>query len=382
MSSTPAIAFGDVHSSASGCGPGAARALRTRAARVHNLLSPPARARTLQVQDDFDGILRSKTPELATRLDDRSVDQFLRLYRGRRHAALGGALLEAGFGLDSRETTRQLLMASLDGWGDFTPVELSGLGAFVRALSESLPDTKLNARATSIASSGQSVTLGSGDTLRCDATLLAVRADDALPLLPDPTPAEELALKDVVYRKRLQIVAALRRDDVHPTHLTSRYAKSPLAGAFDVTPENPPAGNNIRLLMLVARPDFARELWHDSDVNLCNTLLGRVASPRSELRKGVRSLAVHRLDQESPTYLVGHFRAIARLTESMRQRFRTTSRSALRRLSDRARSRGLRSVGRAGGRLARRAPSRQSASVAIVTPLPPSWSPPGVKLAT
>ena len=297
------------------------RRVRTRGAGPQTPNTAWRRARVLRVQSDFDALLRRGRPELATRLDDRSVTQFLSLYLGRRQAAISGALLEAGFGLDPGETTRQLLMSQLDGWCDFAPAKVFGLGPFFRALPEQLDTLRTEASVRSVRPDGRAVELASGGSIECDAVLLAVPAYAALELLPEQTPAEELALKGIRYRKRLNVVAALKRDKPLRTVLTSPHLESPLAGVSDITPENAPAGNELRLVMLLSRPDFARELWHDSDVNLCNTLLNRFASARSELRKSVRSLAVHRLDAESPTYDVGHFRAIARLTRSLDQRF-------------------------------------------------------------
>ena len=279
------------------------------------------RNRLRRIRDDFDALLRRGRPELATRLDDRSIAQFVRLYLGRRPAALNGALFETAFGLEGAETSRLLLMRHFDGWCEFAPTEIFGLGSFVRALPEQLTGLRTDSPVRSIRADGRGVALTSGESLACDATVIATRADSALELLPEPTPAEELALKGVRYRKRLNVVAAVAQEHALRTVLTSPSVESPLAGASDITPENSPAGNRLRLLMLVSRPEFARALWQDSDVNLCNTLLKQIASPRSPLRKSVKSLAVHRLDAESPSYDVGHFRAIARLTESIRMRF-------------------------------------------------------------
>ena len=297
------------------------RRVRTRPNHWRGLRKTWRRNRLRRIHSDFDGLLRQGRPELATRLDDRSIVQFLRLYLGRRPAALNSALFETAFGLEGAETSRLLLMRHLDGWCEFAPAELFGLGSFVRALPEQLSDLRTDSAVRSIQADGRGVVLASGESLACDATVIATRADSALELLPDPTPAEELALKGVQYRKRLNVVAAVKQEHAMRTILTSPSVESPLAGATDVTPENSPAGNRLRLLMLIARPEFARALWQDSDVNLCNTLLNRIASPRSPLRKSVQSLAVHRLEAESPSYDVGHFRAIARLTKSVRSRF-------------------------------------------------------------
>ena len=130
-------------------------------------------------------------PDLETRLDDRSVADACEVYLGR--AALDGLLaplLEAAWGLDARETSRQLLFTLLSSTGEVELDALPGIDALVERLADALLDLRTGERVASVLAGGRGVRLASGAQLDADATVIACAPRDAAMLTGDLTHVE------------------------------------------------------------------------------------------------------------------------------------------------------------------------------------------------
>ncbi len=299
--------------------------MRTRVEPGSRPWGPLAIRRLRMLLEWFGPSLDPLEPERAGHLDDRSVADFARLYLGGRVLdQLYAPLLEVELGLDAGETSRQLLMLLMSPWGDLDLARTQGMSILPGELAKRLCDVRTAARVESVNPDGRGVRLDSGEQLAADAVLVATAASHVPRLVASLCPAEERFLAGCRYQQRLQVTVALReRVSPKDVWIAAREGGG-LSGTIDVTPEREStAAGRGGLLLLLARPTFARELWHDSDVNLCNTLLGSAEAIHPGLRERVVSLRVHRIADAIPSFAVGHYRGIARLRAEQTRRFAT-----------------------------------------------------------
>lgn len=279
------------------------------------------RARRLRaLLEWFSPLLDPRVPERANRLDDRSVSAFARLYLGAAAVPkLYGPLLEAGFGLDADETSRLLLMLLMSPFGDVMLAHTSGLGALPDQIRRHLADVRTGARAVAVHATGRAVSLASGDEIETDAVVVATPAAEVRELVSSLCPAEELFFARSGSQPRLSVAVATDASPRTRPSVAWFSRGGALAAVCDLTPAASPA--EVALHLLVARTSFARELWHDSDVNLCATLLRSAERVHPGLRRRVRALRVYRLPDAAPRFDVGHYRGIERVRREQSARF-------------------------------------------------------------
>ena len=271
-----------------------------------------ARARRLVLLLSWLGdALDPEAPERATRLDDRSVADFCRVYLGRRVLEERLAPLFATlFGVDARETSRQRLFASLDADATLGLDLVPRADALVEALAAHAGELRLGAAVASVAADGSSLKLASGEALEADAIVLAVPPGEVARLMPDAPHAARLALERLRTGSAL-VLALLTRPGVAPAArvvLVPEREGGELAGVVDVTP----AGERERsLLLLVARPDLAARHGRRADAELAYFLIESGARVVPGLAAGVLAQRLHR--HAPPAFGVGHFRELARL---------------------------------------------------------------------
>lgn len=280
-------------------GPGPLRGLRSR--RLRNLVE--------WLGEDVDPLC----PHRDTRLDDRSVTDFSRLYLGRRVGPeLYEPLLETHFGHEARETSRQLLFTLFDPWGD---VEISlafGLRALPPALATGL-EVRTGERVESVLSGGSGVRLGSGEEIRADAVVLAVPATSAAGLVPELTPTESEVFESARYLDVVHLAVSCEHLESTAAIWIPAAEGGPLSGSIDL-----PSGSPARhLLLLVARPTTAMTDLHRSDQELTETLLEAAVRIHTELRDRLRASKLLRLPDMLPIFSPGRYRAVQRLQREL-----------------------------------------------------------------
>jgi len=253
------------------------------------------------------GGLEPAAPELETRLDDRSVDDFCQVYLGRRaREALFAPLFAAAFGIDSRETSRQLAFALADAAGDPGLDALAGASAFVEALAARLHELRTGARVDALDPDRRGVRLASGEALRGDAVVLAVDAAEAARLLGALPRAAAVAFESLRAASGLALAVVTHKNVAAAEPLLWIPARE--GGELAAITVRGP-----RLLQLVARPDLARRHGHRPDGELAHFLLESGARALPALASDVAALRLHRFPLGRPAFAVGHFRALARL---------------------------------------------------------------------
>lgn len=254
-------------------------------------------------------------PEEATRLDDRSVEDFARLYLGPRlHERLLEPLLAALFGLSADRTSRVLLFLLLDpaGW---PRLQLGrGLGALPERLAAPLRDVRLDCTVREVRADGRGVTLTSGEPLAAEAVVLAVPAREALRLLPAPSPFEEIFLRASSGAPRATLAVLTEPAPRLPAPVLWIPARQGglLAGVFEAERER-----DRSLLLLVGRPSLDRAHGASDVRGIVDSLLrgGEAALPG--LRRAVRAERLVHLEDAGAPFEVGHYRGIARLAEEL-----------------------------------------------------------------
>ena len=271
--------------------------LRTRSALRFQPLGGLRLARLQAVSEWLGARVDPARPDLETRLDDRSVADLCRLYLGRRAlVGLIAPLLQSAFGLDARETSRELLF----GWlGPAADVELSlarGLPALLGQLTGTLGDLRLGTRADAVLEGGRGVRLASGEVMRADAVVLAVAAREVLRLVAELGHVER------------EILAACRTSEQHWLALTADPAARPLAplgwstdGLAALCDATPPGANAARVLLVRSGAEIDPAELVTRAESLVPGLARLVRARRAYRREGV------------PVFGVGHFRKVARL---------------------------------------------------------------------
>ena len=246
------------------------------------------------------GELDPDVPWRETRLDDRSVADFCQVYLGRR--AHEGVLepLFAAFGLDTRETSRQLLFELLA--GGVTPAldSVTGTSALAEALTARVSDLRLGRHVEAVDPDRRGVRLANGETERADAVVLAVGAAEAEKLSAPLSPAAAAAFAKLRVQQSLVLTAVTLADLGFREGSPSRAEGGELA--------------HLRLrghlLQLVARPDLGARHGHRPDEELSHFLLDAALWRTPELSGQITATRLHRFPAQ-PAFGVGHYRALA-----------------------------------------------------------------------
>lgn len=283
-------------------------ALRLR--RLHHLL------------DWFGERLDPHAPEGATRLDDRSVADFARLYLGTRLCErLLEPLLEAPFGLRAEATSRVLLFLLLDRRGQPRLQLGFGLGALPERLAEPLRDVRTGARVTWLRSDGRGVRLATGEELDASAVVLALPAHSVLDLLPNPSPVEEVLLARCRNEPRttLAVVADPAPPATASAHWIPPAERGLLAGVFRVPLEAQRARGRA-LFLLAGRPGLDAVHGAGDERGATESLLRGAEWVLPGLRAAVSAQRLYRSADAVASFDVGHYRGIARLRDELAKR--------------------------------------------------------------
>jgi len=273
----------------------------------------PFRLRRLALLEGWlGGQLDPEAPERETRLDDRSVADFCRVYLGRRALdRLLEPLFATLFGVDATATSRELLFGLLDGRARIGLDLLDGASALVDALAASAGEVRFAARVAALEPDGSGVRLESGERLTADAVVLAVGAPEAARLLPEPSPAESAASERLRSSPTLVLAVAMRADLTLPSRVVLVPAREggELAGVIDATPGGT---GRVRILRLIARPGLFARHGHRPDAELAHFLIESATRVVPGLAGRIEAQRVHRLPGV-PAFEVGHYRALATL---------------------------------------------------------------------
>ena len=283
-------------------------ALRLR--RMHRLL------------DWFGERLDPHAPERATRLDDRSVADFARLYLGRRLCErLLEPLLEAQLGLRAEMTSRVLLFLLLDRTGEPRLQLGFGLGALPARLAEPLRDVRTEARVTDVRPDGRGVRLATGEQLDASAVVLALPSRAVQQLLPDQTPVEEVLLGRQRYEPRTTL--AVVAEPVPPAPALAIWVppveRGLLAGVSRVPLEPERAGGRA-LLLLTGRPGLDAVHPAGDERGAAESLLRDAARVLPGLRQTLRAQRLYRAPDAIVAFDGGRYRAISRLCDELAKR--------------------------------------------------------------
>jgi oxygen-dependent protoporphyrinogen oxidase len=284
--------------------------LRLRDALGASPLAPFRLRRLALLESWLGGRIDPEAPERETRLDDRGVADFARVYLGRRaRDRLLEPLLATLFGVAAEPTSRELLFALLDGRAAIALERVAGIPALVDALAASAGEIRAGARVASLESEG-GVRLESGERLEAEALVLAVGAAEAARLLPERSPAESAASERLRASPTLVLAVATRADLRLPAPVVFVPAREggELAGMIDATPD----GASARILRLVARPGLFARHGHRPDPELAHFLVESATRVVPGLSGRIDAQRLHRLP-DVPAFEVGHYRALATL---------------------------------------------------------------------
>ncbi len=295
------------------------RARELYAAMGWSPLAPLRLRRLVTLSSWLGGELDPDAPERETRLDDRSVADFCRVYLGRRVLErLIAPLFATCFGLDAAETSRQLLFALLDARAELGLDLVEDAEPLVEALIASAGQVRTGARVAALEPDASAVRLEGGECVAADAIVLAVGAAEAMRLLPDPSP--QLSAAGDALRTGSALALQLEVDAAFA--LPARAVLLPereggeLAGVLDTTPRGV---TRSRLLRLVARPSLAARHGHRPDDELAHFLIESANRILPGLAGRVEAQRLQRLFA-LPGFGVGHYRALARARDALRER--------------------------------------------------------------
>ena len=285
-----------------------------------SVLAPLRLRRVALLQSWLGGEIDPEAPERATRLDDRSVADFCRVYLGRRALEeLLAPLLATLFGVAAADASRELLFTLLDGSASIELHQVEGTAALVAALEASAGELRFDARVAALEADGRAVRLENGERLVADAVVLAVGATEAMHLLPEPSPAECSAAEQLRSTSALVLALATPASLVLPARAVwvPEREGGELAGALDATP----AGERgRRLLRLVARPGLAARHGHRPDDEIAHYLVESATRLIPGLAGRIEAQRLHRFPGGLPGFSVGHYRALARIRAGLRER--------------------------------------------------------------
>jgi oxygen-dependent protoporphyrinogen oxidase len=265
----------------------------------------------------FASILDADHPEHATRLDDRSVADFARLYFGPAALARWAQpALTADLGLDCADTSRVAFLRHHVGRAE---LGLGRLRTSVAALGEELARGAQLAtgdvRGMRAASSGFELALANGGRVEADGVVLAVPPREAIRAGGDALTAPELDLLGGS-RAEAAVVASFACDGALAPHSTwariPREAGLPLA-AVSIEPgaDGGFAPPGKTLVQLVATPGFARTHLEATEDAIARSLAAALERVRPGASRSAQPLEIARFEWARPRFDVGRYRAIA-----------------------------------------------------------------------
>jgi len=265
----------------------------------------------------FASILGADHPEHATRLDDRSVADFVRLYFGDGALARWAQpLLGADLGLDCADTSRVALLRHHVGRAELglgrLRTSVAALGAELTRGARLVPGDVRGMRA---ASAGYELALANGARVEADAVVLAIPPREVIRAAGDflaPPEADLLAAS----RAEAGIVASFACDGALAPHSLwariPRDAGLPLA-AVSIEPGAEggfaPAGKT--LVQLVATPLFSHAHLEATDDAVARSLAAALERVRPGAARSARPLEIARFEWARPRFDVGRYRALA-----------------------------------------------------------------------
>jgi oxygen-dependent protoporphyrinogen oxidase len=266
------------------------------------------------------GEIDPEAPERSTRLDDRSVADFCRVYLGRRALdQLLAPLFATLFGVDAAQTSRELLFALLDGRASLGLDRVEGTAALVDALATSARELRFDATVTALDADGRGVRLANGERVAADAVVLAVGAAEAMRLLPDPSPAEHSAAELLHTTSALVLAVVTDASLALPARAVwvPEREGGELAGVLDTVPGSE---REVRLLRLVARPGLCARHGHRPDEEIAHFLIESATRVVPGLAGRIEAQRLHRFPSALPAFRVGHYRALERIRAAQRAR--------------------------------------------------------------
>jgi len=295
---------------------GRRRSLRLRTPVARGPLAWVRSRRARRLMRWYSDLLEPRTPERGTRFDDRSVEDWSRLYLGRRHSPRRfEPLLQTGFGLESKDTSRLALLLLLDAIGRPELGLALGLARLPGEIAKRLTDVRVRTRVTSIAADGRRVSTDAGDDLEADVVVLATPATEVSQLVPKLWPAEQLFFEAPhPYAPRVELLVAARlgaRAVPRLAWVDPRDGGS-LAGAVDGTRLADPA-SETRGVRLIARPERALAALDESDESVADELLDDAELLIPGLRGRVTGKRLLRSRDATPRFDVLRYRGIERV---------------------------------------------------------------------
>jgi len=267
----------------------------------------------------FETLLGADHPEHATRLDDRSVSDFVRLYFGDAVLACWSApLLAADLGLESADTSRVALLRHHVGRAELGLGRLrTSVSVFASQLAQGAQPVAGDVRGLRATTSGYELALASGARVEADAVVLALPPHEALRVAGDLLVQPE---RDFLAASRAEpaLAASFACEGALVPH--SLWVRIPLdaglplaSAAFEPGAVHGFAPPGRTLAQLVAAPRFSRAHLEASD----DTIAGALAAALERLRPGAgrsaQPLAIHRFEWARPRFDVGRYRALAQL---------------------------------------------------------------------
>lgn len=283
-------------------------------------LAPPRLRRLAQLSSWLGGEIDPEAPDRATRLDDRGVADFCRVYLGRRVLEqLVAPLFATLFGVDASNTSRELLFTLLDARAGIALELVSNAAALVAALETRAGAKRLGARVAALEPDGRGVRLEGGEIVAADAVVLAVGAAEAMRLLPELSPAAQAAAEQLRSGSALVLLLATDAGLTLPTRVVTVPAREggELAGVIDSTP---PGSQGPRVLRLVARPGLHARHGARPDDELAHFLIESANRVLPGLSGRIDAQRLQRFPSALPGFEVGHYRALARIREDLRAR--------------------------------------------------------------
>jgi predicted NAD/FAD-dependent oxidoreductase len=265
----------------------------------------------------FRSLLGADFPEHATRLDDRSVADFVRLYFGPGALACWAQpLLLADLGLEVAHTSRVALLRHHVGRAE---IGLARLRTSVAALGAELTrGARLVAgdvRALRTTSGRAELALAGGARVEAEAVVLAIPPHEVIRIAGDSLSQPEADFFGAS-RAEAAVVASLACDGALAPHSTwariPRGTGLPLAAvAIEPGAEGGFAPMAKTLVQLVATPAFSRAHLDASDDAIARSLAAAVERALPGAARSAEALGIARFEWARPRFDVGRYRALA-----------------------------------------------------------------------
>ena len=241
------------------------------------------------------------------RLDDRSAADFCRVYLGRRALAeLVEPLFAASFGIAAEDASRQLLFELLEPTGELGLDRLCGASRIAGALAARLSDLRLACPVASVAPDGRRVTLENGESLACDAVVVAVSSAEARRLVGSRSPAEDAAFDALRAEPAAVLAVATRR----ALELVDDALWIPASAGGELAAIHV---SGVGLVQLVGRPGLLARHGRLADAEIARFLLESAARAVPGLAEATDAVQLHRCAAGVPAFRVGHYRAARRI---------------------------------------------------------------------